>query len=211
MRALFPLIMAASLATSLLAAPDATADFPAVRRAGFVQAHATLPDGRRVGADDVVIVVSVAEQALALIRDGRVARVYRVSTAKAGVGSTPNSDKTPLGWHRVSDWIGGDAVPGQAFVSRQPVPGEILRPDQWRSDGGRDYVLTRILWLDGLEPGLNRGPGIDSHERCIYLHGTNQEQLLGTPSSHGCIRFSNADIVRLFDFADGADLYCLIR
>ncbi|MBQ5474064.1 MAG: L,D-transpeptidase, partial [Lachnospiraceae bacterium] len=74
-----------------------------------------------------------------------------------------------------------------------------------------DLVLTRILWLDGLEPGLNRGPGIDSHERCIYLHGTNQEQLLGSPASHGCIRFSNAAIEELFDLADGVELYCLVR
>lgn len=207
MRPFLPLLMAASLATSLFAAPDASADFPVVGRPGFVAAHATLPGGRRAEADAVILVVSVAEQALALIRDGQVRHVYRVSTAKAGTGSRPNSDKTPLGWHRVSDWIGGDAVPGQSFVSRQPVPGEILRPEQWRSDGGRDYVLTRILWLDGLEYGKNRGPGADSHSRYIYLHGTNQEHLLGQPASHGCIRLSNHDVMVVYSLTEGRPTY----
>ena len=72
-------------------------------------------------------------------------------------------------------------------------------------------MLTRILWLEGLEPGLNRGPGVDSHDRCIYLHGTNQEQLLGSPASHGCIRLSNADAIRLFDLLEGEEAFCLIR
>ncbi len=210
MRHFLPFLMAASLATSLFAAPDASADFPVVSRPGFVAAHATLPGGRQAEANAIILVVSVAEQALALIRDGEVRRVYRVSTAKAGTGSRPNSDKTPLGWHRVSDWIGGDAVPGQSFVSRQPVPGEILRPEQWRSDGGRDYVLTRILWLDGLEYGKNRGPGADSHARYIYIHGTNQEHLLGQPASHGCIRLSNHDVMVVYSLTEGRPTYVQI-
>ncbi len=210
MRVIPPLVMAASLATSLFAAPDATADFPAVSRPGFLAAHATLPGGRRAETNAVVLVVSVADQALALIRDGRVLHVYRVSTATAGVGSKPNSERTPLGWHRVSDWIGGDAVPGQVFVSRQPVPGKILRPDQWRSDDGRDQILTRVLWLDGLEYGLNRGPGADSHARFIYLHGTNQEHLLGKPASHGCIRLSNHDVMVVYSLTEGRPTYVRI-
>ena len=94
-----------------------------------------------------------------------------------------------------------------SFVSRQPVPGEILRPEQWRSDGGRDYVLTRILWLDGLEYGKNRGPGADSHSRYIYLHGTNQEHLLGQPASHGCIRLSNHDVMVVYSLTEGRPTY----
>ena len=207
MRALFPLIMAASLATSIFASPDASADFPVVRRPGFVAAHAALPGGRRAETNAVIIVVSVADQALALISGGEVLHVYRVSTAVAGVGSKPNSEKTPLGWHRVAEWIGGDAVAGQVFVSRKPVPGEILRHTQWRGDGGRDYVLTRILWLDGLEYGRNRGPGVDSHSRFIYIHGTNQEHLLGRPASHGCIRLSNHDVMVVYSLTEGRPTY----
>ena len=101
----------------------------------------------------------------------------------------------------------GDA----AFRPRRPN-GRVLPESAWSApDPAEDAVLTRVIWLEGLEPGVHKGPGADSHERCIYLHGTNQEQKLGTPASHGCIRFSNADIVRLFDFADGADLYCFVR
>ena len=207
MRLTLPLIMAAGLAISLSASPDSSAAFPAIHREGFVEAYATLPGGRRVETNAVVIVVSVAEQCLAVIRDGKVVHAYRVSTAKAGTGSRPNSDKTPLGWHRVSEWIGGDAVPGQTFVSRQPVPGEVLRPEQWRSDEGRDYVLTRILWLDGLEYGKNRGPGADSHSRFIYIHGTNQEHLLGQPASHGCIRLSNHDVMVVYALTEGRPTY----
>ena len=207
MRLVLPLIMAAGLAATLSASPDALEAFPAVRRRGFVEAHAMLPDGRRVETNAVVIVVSVADQGLAVIRDGTVVHAYRVSTAKAGTGSRPNSDKTPLGWHRVTEWIGGEAIPGQAFVSRQPVPGEILPPGQWRSDGGRDYVLTRILWLDGLEYGKNRGPGADSHSRFIYIHGTNQEHLLGQPASHGCIRLSNHDVMVVYALTEGRPTY----
>ena len=78
-------------------------------------------------------------------------------------------------------------------------------------DPAEDAVLTRILWLEGLEPGVNKGPGIDSHERYVYLHGTNQEQKLGTPASHGCLRFSNADIEKLFDLSEGVETYCFIQ
>ena len=118
---------------------------------------------------------------------------------------------TPLGWHRVEERYGAKAAPGTVFVSRRP-DGRILRPEQWSDPApAEDLVLTRILWLRGLEPGQNAGRAIDSHERCIYLHGTNQEQLLGTPASHGCIRFSNGDMIQLFSLSDGVSLYCYIR
>jgi lipoprotein-anchoring transpeptidase ErfK/SrfK len=207
MRLVLPLIMAAGLAATLSASPDALESFSAVRRPGFVEAHARLPGGRHVETNAVVIVVSVAEQGLAVIRDGVVVHAYHVSTAKAGIGSRPNSDKTPLGWHRVTEWIGGNAIAGQVFVSRQPVSGEILTPGQWRSNDGRDYVLTRILWLDGLEYGKNRGPGADSHSRFIYIHGTNQEHLLGQPASHGCIRLSNHDVMVVYALTEGRPTY----
>ena len=130
---------------------------------------------------------------------------------KYGVGSQSGSQKTPLGWHRVEERYGAKAAPGTVFVSRRP-DGRILRPEHWSDPApAEDLVLTRILWLRGLEPGQNAGRAIDSHERCIYLHGTNQEQLLGTPASHGCIRFSNEDMIQLFSLSDGVSLYCYIR
>ena len=145
--------------------------------------------------------VDVARQVLTVTCGGRVVRAYRVSTAAAGVSAAAGRGGTPPGRHRIARLFGHTAAPGQVFVSRRAVKGQILPPAAWRVGGGRDYVLTRILWLEGLEPGVNRGAGIDSRARYIYIHGTNQEQLLGTPASHGCIRMANADVISFFDYA----------
>ena len=145
--------------------------------------------------------VDVARQVLTVTCGGRVVRTYRVSTAAAGVSAAAGSGGTPPGRHHIARLFGHTAAPGQVFVSRRAVKGQILPPAAWRAGGGRDYVLTRILWLEGLEPGVNRGAGIDSRARYIYIHGTNQEQLLGTPASHGCIRMANADVISFFDYA----------
>lgn len=144
--------------------------------------------------------VDVARQKMTVVFRGQVVRTYSVSTSKAGIGSAEGSGKTPPGRHRVVRLFGHTAEPGQVFVSRRAVKGHVIPSEDWRSGGEKDYVLTRILWLEGLEPGVNQGPGIDSHERYIYIHGTNQEHLLGTPASHGCIRLSNTDVVDLFRF-----------
>lgn len=205
-RLAFSIVMAIGLATSVFASPGLLLP-PAAQQSGFAAKYSVLPGGRTVETDAVVIVVSVADQTLVVIRGGKAEKAFPVSTAKAGTGSKPNSDKTPLGWHRVSDWIGGDAIPGQVFVSRKAVKGEVLANTEWRSDAGRDYVLTRIMWLDGLEQGRNKGPGADSHSRYIYLHGTNQEHLLGQPASHGCIRLSNHDVMVVYSLTAGHPTY----
>ena len=146
--------------------------------------------------------VDVARQVLTVTCGGRVVRAYRVSTAAAGVSASAAAEMySACGRHRIARLFGHTAAPGQVFVSRRAVKGQILPPAAWRAGGGRDYVLTRILWLEGLEPGVNRGAGIDSRARYIYIHGTNQEQLLGTPASHGCIRMANADVISFFDYA----------
>lgn len=161
-----------------------------------------------VGAE-YVIVVDAGEQSLVLWRDGEAIRKFKVSTGKAGLGCTDGSGKTPIGWHRIAEWIGRDALPGQVFVSRKPT-GEVVPQEEWKSDAAADMVLTCIMWLEGLESGLNSGPGVDSHERYIYLHGTNQEHLLGRPASHGCIRLSNRDATELFHRTDGHETRCVI-
>ena len=118
---------------------------------------------------------------------------WPVSTARAGIGGAEGSYRTPPGWHSIKRKIGDGAPPGTVFVSREPT-GEI-----WRGEAREDdLILTRILTLEGLEDGVNRGPGCDSLERYIYLHGTNHEPLLGRPMSHGCVRMANADISELF-------------
>ena len=134
---------------------------------------------------------------------------YVISTSKFGVGSTQNSNKTPLGWHRVNERIGHGRPVGAVFSSRA-FTGKVIPRSQLNRAASEDMVLTRIMWLEGLEPGHNSGTGIDSHERCIYLHGTNQEQLLGLPASHGCIRMSNDDVIELFERTMNDDFYCVI-
>lgn len=158
---------------------------------------------------DCLIVVDVATQRLSLWQDGRQVCAFPVSTGAAGLGCEENSGKTPTGWHRVAEWIGRDAAPGQVFVSRVPTD-EVVPPSNWRSETDDDKVLTCIMWLEGLEPGRNSGPGIDSHDRFIYIHGTSQEHLLGTPASHGCIRLSNRDAAELFHRTYGHETLCLI-
>ena len=152
-------------------------------------------------SDAPVATVDVAAQTLTLAWKGRIVRTFRVSTSAKGVGAAEGSGMTPPGRHRVARLFGHTAIPGQVFVSRRAVKGHVIPESAWRTAQSKDYVLTRILWLEGLEPGVNRGPGVDSHGRYIYIHGTNQEHLLGTPASHGCIRMANADVIRLFAFA----------
>jgi len=143
---------------------------------------------------DRLIVVDVVRQTATLVEAGCAVAAWPVSTARNGIGGEENSFKTPPGWHRIHARIGDGACAGTVFSSREPT-GAV-----WRGDPcADDLILTRILTLDGLEDGVNRGPGRDSRDRYIYLHGTNHEDLVGRPVSHGCVRLSNADICALFD------------
>lgn len=125
-------------------------------------------------------------------------RQYPVSTATNGPGENSGSYCTPRGRHRIAEKIGAGAPLYAAFKARQPT-GEIWTPELDAKHPGRDWILTRILWLEGLEPGRNKGGSVDSHARYIYIHGTNEEHKVGTPASHGCIRMRNADVAELFD------------
>jgi hypothetical protein len=128
-------------------------------------------------------------------------RQYSISTAANGAGEQSGSHCTPRGRHRIAEKIGAGAPLCSAFKSRVPT-GEIWTPELDAEYPGRDWILTRILWLEGREPGKNQGDGVDSHARYIYIHGTNEEHKLGTPASHGCIRMRNADVAELFDLVE---------
>ncbi|MGM0516231.1 MAG: L,D-transpeptidase family protein [Pseudomonadota bacterium] len=145
------------------------------------------------------IVVDVAAQRLYLFERGAFAAAYPVSTAERGTGNREGSMRTPLGLHRVAEKFGGDAPTGMIFRGRQATGeiAEILTGADERAQ--RDDVTTRILWLDGLEPGVNRGGDVDSKRRYIYIHGTPEEGRIGRPASHGCVRMTNADVIELFD------------
>lgn len=150
-------------------------------------------DTRTRGED--AIWVSVPEQRLRLIRDGRIIWQRLCATATKGIGQQRGSNKTPAGWHSVRARIGDGAPWGQVFRARGRTS-QIWQPGQ---DTTEDLVLTRILWLDGEEPGFNRGGDVDSARRYIYIHGTNDEGAIGTPSSHGCVRLRNDDVIDLYD------------
>ena len=135
------------------------------------------------------MVVSVADQKMIVLRDGKPISDYPVSTSKFGVGDTPGSYATPLGVLRVKEKIGHGLALGTVFKSRQPT-GEVLPINA----PGRDPIVTRILWLEGLDD-KNR----NAYRRYIYIHGTPEERNIGRPVSYGCIRMKSKDVIELFD------------
>lgn len=143
--------------------------------------------------------IDVGRQSLTLFGDdGAPAYETAVSTGRNGVGETPGSLRTPRGWHCIRAKIGAGCLENTVFVGRRPT-GEIYTPDLRQRFPERDWILSRILWLSGLEPGKNRLGPVDTMRRFIYLHGCPDEEPMGVPASHGCIRMRNADIIRLFD------------
>jgi hypothetical protein len=128
----------------------------------------------------------------AATRECRFVKIFRCSTSRFGIGQTEGSNRTPLGLHRIAEKIGGGWPVGTVFKSRKPIG------YTWR--GMPDAkITTRILWLEGLEPGFNRGGNVDSHARYIYIHGTGDETTLGRPASCGCIHLAADDLISLFD------------
>jgi len=142
--------------------------------------------------------ISIGEQRLWLLKKGRVAAVYPVSTAVNGPGELNGSGCTPRGLHRVRLRIGNGCPPNAVFVGRR-FTGEIYSQELAERQPDRDWILCRILWLTGLESGRNRGGGCDTLRRLIYIHGTPDSEPMGIAASHGCIRMRNADLVALFD------------
>jgi L,D-transpeptidase catalytic domain len=158
-----------------------------------------------------VLIVSVADQTVALLEKVRSSafrrsepaeagtpnrycfvRAFRCSTSRFGISQVAGSNGTPLGLHRVVEKIGGGWPVGTVFKGRQPVG--------YTWQGMPDAkITTRILWLEGLEPGFNRGGNVDSHARYIYIHGTGDQMTIGKPMSCGCIHLADADLIPLFD------------
>jgi lipoprotein-anchoring transpeptidase ErfK/SrfK len=148
------------------------------------------------------LIISVKEQNMTLRTDG-CEIVYPVSTGLNGVGQQEGSGQTPLGKHFIHAKIGGDSPLGAVFVGRRWT-GEVYTPELAQAEPNRDWILSRILWLCGAEPGVNRGGNVDTQRRYIYIHGTPDEDQIGQPVSHGCIRMRNADVVELYDLVNPA-------
>lgn len=145
------------------------------------------------------IIVDVSQQKLfALNSQQQVLLEYAVSTSRYGTGNEDGSFKTPLGEHSIAQKIGDGCASEEVFIGRQPQ-GLLSELQAVGRNLPEDIITARILRLQGLEPGINQGDGIDSYQRYIYIHGTADEASIGRPASHGCVRMRNDDVIELFD------------
>ena len=145
---------------------------------------------------EFLIYISLVTQRLTLYKNFEKIKIYKISSSKYGEGGQEDSNKTPLGAHYIKNCIGKDEEIFTIFKNRKATKDKtkVLRSEQRSKE---DIISSRILWLDGLEIGKNKGEGVDSLSRYIYIHGTNEEGLLGKKASHGCIRMGNSDIIEM--------------
>ena len=150
------------------------------------------------------LIVSIADQLMVLVQNDQEKRRFAISTSKNPPSCLEDSLGTPTGLHRIEDKIGGDQPEGMVFKGRQPTGRQFT--EYTGEEAQRNLITSRILRLRGLEAGKNAGPGRDSYERYIYIHGTNHEARIGTPFSGGCIELRNREILELFDAVEVGDL-----
>jgi len=158
-----------------------------------------------ISLPEQLITIESRTQTLTTYQSHKPIKTYTISTSKFGLGSKEGSFKTPSGFHEVADHIGAGEPLGRVFESRIPLD-DIVTEKEWTTPGDTDLILTRILRLRGLEEH-----NALSFDRYIYIHGTNQEHLLGTAASHGCIRMANRDVVELFEWSVNGNTVCWIR
>lgn len=144
-----------------------------------------------------ILFVSIRLQKLFHIENNSIIGEYPISSAKKGVGNQKNSDKTPLGLHSIKEKHGAETPLNGRMIGRI-FYGHIATIYSDTTSSKTDDITSRILWLSGEEKGVNKGKNIDSYQRYIYIHGTSEEGKIGTPASHGCIRMTNKDIIKLF-------------
>lgn len=155
-----------------------------------------------------VIEIQVSQQRLSVYQGQHMVATYAISTAKNGVGERENSGCTPRGRHFIRQKIGADAPINSVFVARQAT-GEIYDSALAAQYPQRDWILSRILWLSGLQAEFNQGEGCDTYNRYIYIHGTPDSEPMGVPLSHGCIRMRNHDVIDLFERVEVGSLVCI--
>jgi len=143
------------------------------------------------------LLVNIKQQQLFYYGDEKLLKQYPISSSEKGVGNLQDSYQTPLGLHQIKEKIGDGCEIYEVFIGRQPQGNffELQNSDIELPD---DIISSRILWLDGLEAGINQGGDVDTYQRYIYIHGTMDEDKIGQPVSHGCIRMLNKDIVELY-------------
>ena len=158
--------------------------------------------------NDAYILIDAQTQTLLCYEQDQIVYTYQVSTGKNGLGEQQGSECTPRGWHEVYSILGGHYPPNSVFISRKWT-GEIYSPALGALYPGRDWILTRIIQLDGLEPGRNRGGEVDTLKRYIYIHGTPDTNLMGQPGSRGCIRMHNDDLISLTKWVSVGTRVCV--
>ncbi len=147
----------------------------------------------------MLILINIPKQSLSLLDSkNNIIKIYSISSAAKGCGEKKNSFQTPRGKHIIRAKIGAGLPINTVFKARRPT-GEIYNPELAKQFPDRDWILTRILWLSGLEKNQNRVGDVDTFQRFIYIHGTHDEKNIGIPRSHGCIRMRNQDMIALFD------------
>lgn len=157
------------------------------------------------------LLVRIETQTMQFFRAGGLVRAYTISTSRRPPSNIKNSLGTPRGLHEIAERIGAGQPPGMVFKSRRPTGFHFSEPSmQEASAASTALVTTRILWLRGLEPGVNLGGEVDSHDRYIYIHGTNREDLIGTPQSSGCIVMRNLDIIDLYEQVRAGDMVLIV-
>ncbi len=166
---------------------------PAMNFPPAISAFASACEKNGVAPTRFALIVSIAGQSVSLFQDNKFVKAFSCSTSRFGIGQTEGSNRTPLGLHRIAEKIGAGAPVGTVFKSRHAI-GHTSQPEFADAK-----ITTRILWLEGLEPGLNRGGQVDSYARFIYLHGTADQSSIGKPASCGCIHLADADLIPLFD------------
>lgn len=149
-------------------------------------------------ADRYSIEISIDKQELYLKSGEKTLKTYSISTARNGPGERQDSECTPRGKHVIAEKIGEGCELNSVFVGRQPT-GELYRQELRKAHPNRDWILTRILWLQGTEEGINKNGEVDSYRRYIYIHGAPDDVEMGKPGSRGCIRMRNKDVIELFD------------
>lgn len=155
--------------------------------------------------DQADVVIDLASQTLSLPKKNK---LYSISSGLNGIGEVENSGKTPRGWHKIEKKIGGEMPLNAVFKGRQWT-GEIYDVELGQSNPERDWILSRILWLSGLEVGFNQGEGCDTFNRYIYIHGTPESEPMGIAKSHGCIRMHNAEVQEIYELLNEGDLVYL--
>ena len=154
----------------------------------------------KISPTQFILSINIAEQTVSLFEQNKFVKKLTCSTSRFGIGQTEGSNCTPLGFHRIAEKIGAGERAGTVFKSRKVV-GHTSQPEFADAK-----ITTRILWLEGLEEGFNRGGNVDSHARYIYIHGTADQKSIGKPSSHGCIHLTDADLISLFDLLPSGTL-----